>query len=386
MLSRVWMSALYDRSLFSQEPMNQNSNQQIENRLTAVREKLAEWEVDGLLIGSGPNRLWLSGFTGSAGWLLVTRNKALLATDFRYWEQAAVQAPNFTLFKLKGKSSEAFEEFIQSAGVSRIGIETEHVTLSRYGELGKIEAIDWVILEKSVEPLRNVKSAAEVAIIRAAAVITDQAMAQVNNIARPGMTERELAWALERWMREAGADSLAFPVIVASGPNGALAHHRPGDRKLQVGDAIVIDMGASLNGYQSDMTRTFHLGSEPDESFWRVYNLVLAAQTAALEQMRPGMISKDIDALARDIITAAGHGEEFGHSLGHGVGLEVHEGPSLSYLREKEVIPAGAVVTVEPGVYISGWGGVRIEDLALLTEEGPELLSCCPKEPVINYP
>jgi Xaa-Pro aminopeptidase len=355
-----------------------------EERLAAVRRQMDEWQVESLLIGSPANRRWLSGFSGTAGWLLVTREKAWLGTDFRYWEQATHQAPAFELARFKGRSDEALAQLIRDEAVSPVGIEAEHLTVSAYDGLQKVEGVTWRKLRKTVESLREVKSAPELAAVRAAAAVTDLAMARVNELARKGMTERELAWELEKLMRQAGADSVAFPIIVASGPNAALAHHRPGERRLQAGDAIVVDMGAALDGYASDLTRTFYLGNEPDEHFWHVYNVVLQAHTAVLAQARAGMTGKEVDSLARDVIAAAGHGDEFGHSLGHGVGLEVHEGPRFSQLAEEETMPAGAVVTVEPGIYQPGWGGVRIEDLILLTESGVELLSHCPKEPVIR--
>jgi Xaa-Pro aminopeptidase len=353
-------------------------------RLAAVRRQMDEWQVGSVLIGSAANRRWLSGFTGSAGWLLVTRQKAWLGTDFRYWEQAARQAPALELARFKGRTDEALAQLIKDEAASPVGIEADHLTVSGYDTLQKIEGIAWRKLRKSVEPLREVKAPEELAAIRAAAAITDLTMARVNDLAQAGLTERELAWQLEKVMRQAGADSVAFPVIVASGPNGALAHHRPGDRRLQSGDTIVVDMGAARDGYMSDLTRTFYLGNQPDEHFWHVYNLVLQAQTAVLQQARAGMTGKEVDALARDVIAAAGHGDEFGHSLGHGVGLEVHEGPRFSYLAEEDTMPAGAVVTVEPGIYQPGWGGVRIEDLILLTETGLERLSHCPKQPLIS--
>jgi Xaa-Pro aminopeptidase len=230
-----------------------------------------------------------------------------------------------------------------------------------------------------------VKTAVEIQKLRAAAAITDKAMAQVNQLARPGMTEKELAWALERQMREDGADGMAFPVIVASGPNSALPHHQTSNRRLQVGDVIIVDMGAELNGYKSDMTRSFYLGDEPTEKFWEIYNLVLAAHTAVFDQLRPGMTLRQIDSIARDLITAAGQSEHFGHGLGHGVGLDIHEAPFLSQRAPKEArIQAGMTVTIEPGIYIPGWGGIRIEDFAWVTKNGLEQISHCPKTAVIS--
>lgn len=362
-----------------------NKGVEFEERLAAVRRKLPEWEVEGVLISGVANRRWLSGFTGSNGQLLITADKALLATDFRYWQQATTQAPAFTLFKHQRRQQDSVD-FVKAVGVDLIGVEAEHTTLADMAGLKKVEGVRWKALARPVEPMREVKSAAEIEAIRAAAAITDRTMAQVNTLVRPGMSERALAWELEKVMREAGgADSAAFTIIVASGPNSALPHYHPGDRPLQVGDPIIVDMGAELNGYKSDLTRTFYVGDEPDGQFWRVYNLVQQAQTAVLDTLKAGVHNKAIDALARNIITQAGYGEHFGHGLGHGVGLEVHEGPALSFRsKEEESVSAGMVTTVEPGVYIPGWGGVRIEDLVHITETGVKLLSQCPKTPVVS--
>lgn len=354
-------------------------------RLDAVRARLDAWEVAGVLISSPANRRWLSGFSGSAGQLLITPAKALLATDFRYYTQATQEAPTFELFKHQRRREDTVALFT-AAGASRIGLESSHLPLKQAAQFAAAAPdVAWIPLDETLEPLRAVKSAAERAQIAAAAAITDQAMAQVNDLARPGMSERALAWELEKRLREAGAHSLAFPVIVASGPNSALPHHRPSERLLQAGDAIIVDMGATLNGYHSDLTRTFYLGSEPDGRFWEIYNLVSQAHAAPLAQMRPGMSAQAADALARDLINAAGHAEQFGHGLGHGVGLEVHEAPPLSQREEsaRVALTAGMVITVEPGIYIPGWGGVRIEDLIYLTESGPALLSLCPQTPLI---
>ena len=355
----------------------------IQQRLAAVRQNFADWQVDGLLINSEYNRCWLSGFTGSAGQLLITHEKALLATDFRYWQQAGTQSPGFELFKHR-RTDEDNAAFLATADITRVGIEAQHVTLADRAKLDKIEGVVWIPLQETAESLRKIKSPNEIETIRAAAAITDQVMSQVNGIARPGMTERVLAWELEKLMREAGADGMAFDVIVASGPNAALPHHHPGSRQLQTGDALIVDMGAKLDGYHSDMTRTFYLGNEPDEQFWSVYNLVQAAQTAVLNQIKPGMNGKELDTVARDIISAAGQGEYFGHGLGHGLGLFIHEAPILSPRTENEILAPGMVITIEPGIYLPGWGGVRIEDLILITEDGFEYLSHCPKEPAIG--
>ena len=361
--------------------MTTRSNTPIPSRIAGVREALAEWGVSALLINSPDNRRWLSGFTGSAGWLLVTPDQALLATDFRYWDQAQAQAPDYTLFPLKQERKVA--AMLETIAPATVAVEATHLTLHEFDDLQKADGIEWKPLEQTVEPLRMVKSAAEVEQIRAAAAITDRVMSSVPTLARPGQREKELAWLLEKSLRENGAAGMAFPVIVASGPNSALPHHRPGDRTLQEGDTIVVDMGAALDGYNSDLTRTFYLGEEPPPQFWDIYNLTLSAQTAALGGMKAGMTGREIDALARDVIAAAGHGDHFGHGLGHGVGLAIHEDPRLSSRAKDKEVPAGAITTVEPGVYLTGWGGVRLEDLVLVTADGIERLSHCPKEPLI---
>lgn len=352
------------------------------NRLQSVRGQFDEWKVDAVLITGPSNRRWLSGFTGSAGQLLITRDQAILSTDFRYWEQAQQEAPAFALFQNRRKAEDS-KAFLALGGVAHIGIEAANMSVADYAALRRIDGYQWKPLLKTVEMWRQVKSAAELTTIRAAAALSDQGMSQVNLLAQPGMTEQVLAWKLEQAVREAGASTVAYPIIVASGPNSALPHHRPGNRELQLGDAILIDLGAEVDGYKSDLTRTFYLGDEPDDKFWEIYNSVLQAQTTALQNMKAGMTCKDIDSLARDSITAAGYAEYFGHGLGHGVGLDIHEKPSLSQLSEKEIMPEGAITTVEPGIYVPGWGGVRIEDLVLVSSSGASLLSHCAKIPTI---
>lgn len=359
-----------------------------QERITAVREKLAAWEVDALYITNAVNRRWLSGFTGSAGSLLITADLAIIGTDFRYWEQAQQQTPDFELMRLgRGNPDLPTEkDLLLRLEDGVIGVEGDDMSINTFWQLGnQLEESNVQLkpLGNVISGMRDIKTAPEIEMIRQAAAITDWAMSQVNEMIQPGMLERDVAWELEKMMREKGADGVAFDIIVAGGPNAALAHHRPGERPLQEGDTIVIDMGAKLNGYHSDMTRSFHLGSNPSEKFWEIYNLVHKAQLNALENMKVGMSGQEIDALARDVIKEAGYGDLFGHSLGHGVGLEIHEGPRLSMLT-KSLIPAGAVVSVEPGIYIPGWGGIRIEDLIVLTEEGPQFLSNCPKNPIIE--
>lgn len=364
-------------------------NETIQQRLTAVRQQFDEWEVDGLLIVHPANRVWLSGFTGSNGMLLITAEQAILATDSRYLERAKSEAPLFTLFPHERTPADD-AAFFQSAAVRRLGIEKKHVTLAQAEGWHEMESdMQWVPLQFTVEPLRAIKTAVELDLMRRAAAITDAVMAQLPQIARPGMRESDLAWELEKRLHEGGADSgvaagVAFPIIVASGPNSALPHHTPGARPLQAGDIIIVDMGARLGGYHSDLTRTFYLGDEPPPEFWRVYNLVNQARQRVFTLLRPDMTIRDADALARDLIAAGGHKAHFGHGLGHGVGLEIHEFPMLSpRAPETAVVSAGMCLTIEPGIYVPGWGGVRLEDLAVLTTAGLEPMSHAPFQPTI---
>ncbi len=355
-------------------------------RLARVRAALPGWGVDGLLVSDPFNRRWLSGFTGSAGWLLILPDSAWLATDFRYWEQAAAEAPAYTVHQM-GEKRIISETVREVAAGRRLGVEASHLTLQAFADLQQVEGVTWQPLKETVEPWRAVKSAAELETIRRAAAITDAVAARIPQMVRRDMSERELAWLIERAMRDEGAQAVAFDVIAASGPNAALPHHHPGDRRLQEGDSLIIDMGAQVDGYKSDLTRTFYLAGPaggPSEQFQAVYGTTLRAQQAALAGLRPGLSGVEGDALARDVISAAGHGDHFGHGLGHGLGLFIHEQPRLSPLSTNASLEAGMVVTVEPGIYLPGWGGVRIEDLVLLTADGVELLSHAPKEPVIH--
>ncbi len=357
---------------------------QYQQRITHIRSKFKQWNVEAILISDDINRRWVSGFTGSAGQVIITADQAILVVDSRYWEQAADQAPDFTLFKLRNSKEELKKLYAQTA-VSRIALSARHTTLAHKKMLDNIPDIEWVILHDPISPMRFVKTIAELQTIRRAAAITDSAMAKVNTWARPGVNERELAWMLEKEMRQTGADGMAFDIIVAAGKNSAHPHHTPSNYQLQAGDMLTVDMGAKVNGYHSDMTRAFYLGAEPTAEFWQIYNLVLAAHTAVIENARPGMNNHAIDAFARTLINDAGHKEHFGHGLGHGVGLEIHENPHIgsSESAKKRTAVVGMTLTIEPGIYIPDWGGIRIEDLGVMGEYGIELISHCPKAPII---
>ncbi|WP_374686630.1 M24 family metallopeptidase, partial [Promineifilum sp.] len=271
------------------------------DKLAQVRARFDEWKVDGVLITSAANRRWLSGFTGSTGSILLTRQRAVFSTDSRYWEQAARQAPAFELYRHTDDKDSA-RHFLEIGKGQRIGVEARHMTVAERNGVQRIEGIAWVELPETVEPLRAIKSAEELALIRRAAAITDETVAQVPRLAQPGLSEAAVAWELEKFMREAGASRVGFDIIVASGPNSALPHHRPGERLLQAGDIIIVDLGAEFGGYKSDLTRTFYLGESAPDAFWDIYHTVHAAQVAAISGIRAGVTGQYVDSLARDLI------------------------------------------------------------------------------------
>ena len=352
------------------------------SRVDQLRARLSTEGVDALLVTTPSNVRYLSGFTSADGELLITLERAILATDFRYYEQVERQAPDWELFKREKTPQEDLTALFRGAGARRVAFESEHLTFARYQELAAIEGLEFRPVKGWVEDLRVKKSAAELALIRRAVAISDAVIVALPELLRPGMTERQLAWAIEAFMREQGAEEVAFPVIAAGGPNGAMPHAVPSERPIVPGEPIVLDLGATVEGYRSDLTRTVCLG-QPDARFREVYALVLAAQEAAETGLRPGLTGKEADALARQVIVDAGYGQAFGHGLGHGVGLDIHERPRLG-LRAEERLEPGMVVTVEPGIYLPGWGGVRIEDLVVITDSGIENLTAAAKDPVVT--
>jgi Xaa-Pro aminopeptidase len=349
------------------------------SRLDTLRAKLTNLSLDAILINQPENRRYLSGFTGSAGVLIVSAGQALLATDFRYYDQVRQQAPGFELAEVGNEFGQQLPELLKRVGAHRVGFESGFVSVAQHTAWVKAATdVEWVPTEDLVEDMRAVKDSAELAAVRAAVNLADQALAAVAGRLQPGLTERQVAWELEAYLRTHGADDVAFDPIVASGPNGALPHLRPTDRRIQAGEPIVIDIGAQLDGYHSDMTRTLYLG-QPDDRFREIYNLVLQAQLAAERGLRAGMGGREADALARSVIEAGGYGDQFGHGLGHGVGLAVHEKPRLGKTSE-DVLQPDMLVTVEPGIYLPGWGGVRIEDIVRVTPDGAVVLTGAAKD------
>ena len=351
--------------------------------LAAVRELLPSHEVDALLVSGPENRRYLSGFTSSDpdwGMLLISPEAALLLTDFRYQAWAQQEVPDFEVLIYKVDLGETLGELLKGLKVRRLGFEAANLTFRQHQRLTQAAAdagleVTWQPLEGLVEGLRQIKTGTELAVMRRALTLTETVMRQVAGELAPGQTERQVAWEIEKRLREGGAEGLAFPPIVAAGPNSARPHHHPGDYPLKAGEPIIIDMGAKIDGYCADLTRTFIIGPA-DDHFRKIYSLVRQAQARAEAGLKAGMDSLAGDGLAREVIAAAGYGEAFGHSLGHGVGLAVHETPNLSPSEARRgVLPAGCVLTVEPGIYLTGWGGVRLEDMVLLHPQGAEVLN-----------
>ncbi|HUT18687.1 MAG TPA: Xaa-Pro peptidase family protein [Anaerolineae bacterium] len=352
-------------------------------RLDALRGQIEAEGLDAVLISDPINRRYLSGFTGSAGWLLVTAERTLLILDYRYYERAAREAPAWEQVRVATTHEDALFEAARDLGIGHLGVEGDHLTVSQYGRLQEgLPGVTLAPLDKLVLTMRQVKGEGELGKIRAAVRCADQAWAHLCQVIHPGMREDGAAWALESHMRQHGASAVSFPTIVGSGPNGAMPHATAGDRLLREGEPIVIDFGALVDGYCSDITRTICLGT-PDEHYLELWHLVLETQAHVEAQLRPGMTAKEADALARDRFVAAGYGDAFGHGLGHGVGLAIHEEPFLSRRGDDTILSPGMVLTVEPGLYLPGWGGVRIEDMVVLREEGAEVLTQAPKEPLV---
>lgn len=350
----------------------------ISSRIERLRQRFSEKEIDGFFISQPENRRYLSGFDGSAGYLLITPHDAILATDFRYLEQARRQAPACEVFRIDGDLEDWFPRLVAGLNLKHLGFEAGHITFSLYGNLSRLlnEAklpLRLVGVGGLVEGLRAVKEPEEIEFITRAAAISDAAFEYAETVLYPGISEREAAWEIEKFMREQGSEVLPFDVILASGPNSALPHAKPSLRQLAIGEPVVIDIGARVGGYGSDLTRTIHLGA-PDENFPRIYDIVLGAQLAAIAMTSEGMSGDEADRMARIVIEEAGYARAFGHTLGHGVGLSPHELPRLGP-KVAEPLANGMVFTIEPGIYISGWGGVRIEDTVVMESGKIRLIS-----------
>jgi Xaa-Pro aminopeptidase len=356
---------------------------QHEGRITKLRQKVDALDIDALLVSNLTNVRYLTGFSGSNGQVLVTASNAYFFSDGRYAARAAdlVQGAEIEIYG--ARLTEVLAPRLGSDGVARLGIEAETMTISDRDDLaGRLEGIDLVPTRNLVEALRRVKDADEVAALRESIDIADAAFSWLLANLATGRSERDIALDLEVWMRQHGADEISFDPIVGSGELTAHIHHSPSHRVFEKGDLVLLDFGARKDGYCSDMTRTVVLGPASDRQR-EVYDLVLAAQTAGIEAVTEGVEGVTVDAAARKVIDDAGYADEFGHGLGHGVGLDIHEAPKLHRISEDTLV-AGDVVTVEPGVYFPGWGGVRIEDCVLVTEGGHEVLGSAPKDALIE--
>jgi len=350
-------------------------------KLKAIRREISAHDIDALLVTNPINRCYLSGFSGSSGLLLISAEKAFLLVDFRYLEQAADQAPDFETVRRQEDLYPTLLELIDNNGFKRIGFEAKDLVYQDYQKLAEKLPVQLIPLEESVERLRVIKSAEELNILRQGAALLDRAFEFLKKEIKAGMQEKELARELEIYLLRQGAQERSFKFIVASGPRGAMPHGTATEKILQRNEMVTIDFGMIFNGYATDMTRTFSIG-KPDQEMLTVYETVFRAQQEAAAAVKPGRKAKEIDAVARDIIEEAGYGDYFGHGLGHGVGLEVHEAPTLN-ARSETVLKPGMIITVEPGIYLPGQGGVRIEDMVHVTANGMELLTGSERKLVI---
>ncbi|CAH1210198.1 Aminopeptidase YpdF [Paenibacillus plantiphilus] len=349
------------------------------SRVEGVRKKLNERQLDAILVTNSINRRYVSGFTGTSGALLLSPSNNWLITDFRYMTQAPQQAASFNVVEQASSIIATVAQLAAAAGIARLGFEQDHVVYSEYlawqEALGSIELVP---VSGVVEGLRMIKDDAELAVMRDAAALADDTFRHILGFIRPGISERAVALEMEMYMRGKGATSSSFETIVASGERSALPHGVASDRIIGMNEFVKLDFGAYYGGYCSDLTRTIVVGA-PTERHKEIYAIVLEAQLTALAGIKPGMTGRDADALARDVITKYGYGDHFGHGTGHGLGMEIHESPRLSKTGDIVLAP-GMTVTVEPGIYIPGFGGVRIEDDIVITETGNSLLTSSPKE------
>lgn len=350
-------------------------------KLKKCRSQFSNYDIDGLLITSEYNRRYMSHFTGTAGVVLIGEQEAVFITDFRYVEQANEQAKGYTIVEHTGLLVEEVKTQAKRLGITKLGFEQDHLSFAEYSRYKEQMDVTLVPVSNLVEKLRLIKTDEEIKMMKGATAIADAAFTHILDYIRPGISEWDVANELEFFMRKQGATSSSFDTIVASGTRSALPHGVASEKLLEKGDMITLDFGAYYQGYVSDITRTVALG-EPDQKLKEIYHIVLEAQIRGIAGIKPGITGKEADALTRDYITEQGYGEYFGHSTGHGIGLEVHEGPRLSS-RSTVTLEPGMIVTVEPGIYIAGLGGVRIEDDILLTKDGNERLTHSPKELII---
>lgn len=348
-------------------------------RLARLRRAIRDRDCEALLVSNPSDIRYLTGFSGEDSAAVVESRRVTIVSDFRFAEDLEVVAGRARVVMRDGKMSDALGAVVREAGIGRLGVQGEHMTLAeREAYAGAIGAKRIVPTERLLADLRVVKDEVEIAQIRKAARMQEQALLATLDALRPGQREREIAGRLEFEMKSRGASGPAFPTIVASGALSSRPHAEPGAARCALGRVLLIDWGARVEGYCADMTRTFSLGRWP-RAMREVYGVVLEAFEAALAQVRPGAAGREVDGAARRVIERAGHGERFGHGLGHGLGLAVHEAPRLSR-HSDDTLRAGMVVTIEPGIYLPGVGGVRIEDDVVVTDTGARNLSSLPRD------
>lgn len=354
------------------------------SRLKKLLEKLKIENLETLLVSNEKNVSYISGFTGDSSILLVSEKGKYLITDFRYIEQAEVECPEFEIIKYDrslGFREQLVNKLVQNIGVQRMCFEQDEVNFTGYEYMVEHIDVELIPTKEIVEDLRYIKDAEEIECTKKAAQIADQAFSKILDFIKPGLTEKEVATELEYYMKKAGADGIAFETILLSGVKTSLPHGKPSDKKIEEGDFITLDFGALYNGYRSDMTRTIVVGKINQEQE-KIYNIVKEAQEKALNSIRAGVMGSATDKIARDIIGNEGYRDNFGHGLGHGVGLVIHEEPFMGPTCTRE-LKENCVVTVEPGIYIPNWGGVRIEDTVVVTKDGCEILTKSSKELII---
>lgn len=348
-------------------------------RIKRIRSIIKDLGADGVFIYSPANRRYLSGFTGSTGYVIISDKEMGFVTDFRYAKQAEAQCKGFEILENKNPVEDYIAQMIMKYKITKLAYEDSYMTVNFFNKLkDKIEDVDFIPLDKNEGNIRIIKDQEELDYIGKAAGIADKAFEHILGFIKPGITENDIAMELEFFMKRNGASKLSFDSIVASGVRSSLPHGAPTDKIINSGDLLTLDYGCVYNGYCSDMTRTVVVG-KADGKQKEIYNVVLEAQSEALLHIRAGVLGKDVDKVARDIISDAGYGDYFGHGLGHGVGLLVHEEPRLSQLGETP-LEVNMVVTDEPGIYIPDFGGVRIEDLIVVGKDGPIVLSKSTKE------
>lgn len=352
-------------------------------RHKTVRDAMKKLELDGILLTHTPDLAYLTNFTGDDSTGLITARDFYLITDFRYQEQAALEAGWLSVVLREAKMSDAIVEAVSAAKVKRIGFEANYATV---GQLKALEqalgekklAVELVPLENVMVNIRKVKDDHEIDLVRKSVALAEEVFDAVRSEIKVGLTENHLAGMMVFELRSRGAADASFPVIVAAGANSSLPHYRPGESLVQQDQPLLLDWGAVYRGYCSDLTRTILIG-RVSEKIKRIYKVVLEAQLAAINFLRPGVTTMQADRVARDIIERAGYGKQFGHGLGHGIGREIHELPAMRKTGAEEELRPGMIVTVEPGIYLPGEGGVRIEDDVLITHSGCEVLSSLPK-------